>query len=1301
MLLLLCTAGISHAQLLQESFSYGSTADTLTNPAIGGANWKRHSGTGGPLQYLNTSLSYQGYTLSGQGGSVGLTHASTSREDANRPFSSAVATGTVYTSFMLSVSNSGGTTGDYFFHLNDTNGNGLPNNVFKGRVFVKDGGTTGTFKLGLSKSGAATAAVFTSADYNTNQTYLVVVKYVFRPSASDDSVYATILSQGIPSTEPVFALAAADVATSDLTKVKSTCIRQGTAGTGAMTIDGILAGTSWQDIVGAPTVVLPTAVSNAALSSITRNTATLSWTKPQDYVNDSMTTLVFIKSGNNTIVAGVPSAHPSIYLPSADFSGNGSTYEADVNAKCVFNGDTNMVQITGLNLATRYQVLVYVVRNADSAYSTGVALSGQTLANPIAVSSLSFAANSQSAATITWNKPQDYADNTHVTLVYLKEINQITTNTPTANPDTINAGAQFGSGSVLESDAAAYCVYKGDSNAVVVMGLTVGTLYQVVAVTYRSVDQTYSPFAAAAGSTFGVIVPPGAPSGFSRLSATRNTANLIWVKNQFYTDSSMTMVVYVKKGGSVNQLQNKVAPADITDSPVFGSGSKLVSDSLAFCIYKGDGEQVSVSGLEEATLYAFVAYAIRESDTVYSAALTGVFSTLSPPASTGLITFPSRGLTELTVAWGLPNPNDPQTTSMVTFIKQGSPIIGGSQQVGAGAYTASTTFGQGSTLPTDPNAYCISNGQQTSVTVTGLIQDTTYYVLTYVIRTDSAYSPPVTASVKTRQPAPTAASAVTVTGTGIATATARWTKPQVYTNTGFNTLVFVKRGSAITGAPFGPASKYTNNSTIGLGTRLESDTLATCAYRGDTTFVNLLGLAKETGYHVAVFVLRESDTTYSTVAAGNGSTLGTPPVYTIGSISTINPTTGVPDSNNVRVTVRGLVYGSNQRTTGLQFVLRDATGGTTVFITNKNFGYTVTEGDSIEVQGVVTTFRGLHEVASLDTIIVLGSGKTLKEPTTVAKVEEAGENDLLRINGVRFLNPPAGTNWPTTSSNIQVLNANNDTITLRILSTFSIAGKPLPATPVFDVIGLGTQFSTSTASPFAFTGYQLFPRTEADIIAIPQEVDSLTPFELLEPADSVVITINNNNLNDSVAIRWTASTRTLGTDPVLYSFVLDTLGGDFGTPYATLDVGQDTVLYIRYSEIVDQVFIPLNVPQNGGTFAGIWTVAAESDTVGRMAENTHRIYLVNATSPINGLLERTIASRISVYPNPAHGSTTVYGVERNDEVILTDLTGKTIFSYKAEATKAVVIPTLDLELGIYLVRVQSGNASHTAKVVVH
>jgi hypothetical protein len=174
----------------------------LTSPLLTSSSvWKTHSGAANQILFQTTGLSYTGYASSNIGGAAAIINGSGSRQDINWIIPISISSGNVYVSFLLNVSVAGGsgTTSDYIFHLNDTSGNILPNNVFRARVFIRDGSSPSTFQIGVNKGSSTTSTVWTTTNYNLNSTHLVVLKYIFLPSSTtNDNVYAWIFSSGIP-----------------------------------------------------------------------------------------------------------------------------------------------------------------------------------------------------------------------------------------------------------------------------------------------------------------------------------------------------------------------------------------------------------------------------------------------------------------------------------------------------------------------------------------------------------------------------------------------------------------------------------------------------------------------------------------------------------------------------------------------------------------------------------------------------------------------------------------------------------------------------------------------------------------------------------------------------------------------------------------------------------------------------------------------------------------------------------------------------------------------------------------------
>jgi hypothetical protein len=202
------------------------------------------------------------------------------------------------------------------------------------------------------------------------------------------------------------------------------------------------------------------------------------------------------------------------------------------------------------------------------------------------------------------------------------------------------------------------------------------------------------------------------------------------------------------------------------------------------------------------------------------------------------------------------------------------------------------------------------------------------------------------------------------------------------------------------------------------------------------------------------------------------------PTYTVAQITNNNPVTFLPDSMNVKVKVVGIIYGVNQRTTGVQLTLIDNTGGIGIFTTSAAIVPTVApvEGDRVRAIGTVGHFNGLTQI-TLDSIVVLANNQTLKTPMIVnGPLTEAHESELVTIaNPVHLVTPSQWTNTGT-GFTAQVTDGTN-TYDLRIVATSNIFGTPVP-TGQFVLTGIGGQFDSSDPRD---TGYQITPRRLTDL----------------------------------------------------------------------------------------------------------------------------------------------------------------------------------------------------------------------------
>ncbi len=208
-----------------------------------------------------------------------------------------------------------------------------------------------------------------------------------------------------------------------------------------------------------------------------------------------------------------------------------------------------------------------------------------------------------------------------------------------------------------------------------------------------------------------------------------------------------------------------------------------------------------------------------------------------------------------------------------------------------------------------------------------------------------------------------------------------------------------------------------------------------------------------------------------------------------------NNSTGLPSKTGYRFAVTGIVTSpdSVRSTTHTEVTIQDATGGVTLFQLNGIGPFHFNLGDSVTVEGTVTSYMGLTELGTLGGYVLHSTGNLAVEPLvlTCAQVNatflaspadsfpEANEGRLIRINNVTRV---AGI-WPTTCTGADALLTIQDasgTATLFIDRDSKVCGSPDPSGP-FDVVGVLSQFDR--VDPLN-GGYEIVPRYKTDIIPL-------------------------------------------------------------------------------------------------------------------------------------------------------------------------------------------------------------------------
>lgn len=293
-------------------------------------------------------------------------------------------------------------------------------------------------------------------------------------------------------------------------------------------------------------------------------------------------------------------------------------------------------------------------------------------------------------------------------------------------------------------------------------------------------------------------------------------------------------------------------------------------------------------------------------------------------------------------------------------------------------------------------------------------------------------------------------------------------------------------------APLSATTSFTVDVVLKSGNAAElgNYTTQTASFAGGTATssipVSITDDALVNGNRTFVFVLRNpssdfvigNDSTFTLTVTDDDTPVHNPyPYYTIAHVRG-NNTSGQADSLGVKCELRGVVYGVNLRTGGLEFTINDGTAGIGVYApaSSNTFGYNVTEGDSIHVRGEIMVYRGLSQIAFLDTLYVAGTG-TVPQAILASDLGEDTESELIAFTGFKLVNVAQWTN--SGSFNVDITNGTK-TFQLRVHANTTLFGTPAP-TGTFSVVGIGGQFATTSTAPYN-NGYQIIPRKLEDII---------------------------------------------------------------------------------------------------------------------------------------------------------------------------------------------------------------------------
>lgn len=226
---------------------------------------------------------------------------------------------------------------------------------------------------------------------------------------------------------------------------------------------------------------------------------------------------------------------------------------------------------------------------------------------------------------------------------------------------------------------------------------------------------------------------------------------------------------------------------------------------------------------------------------------TSCLTTCTPPTTQATsINFSSVNETDMTISWTGGN-----GTNSLVVVSEGTAVTANPSS--STSYTASTTFGSGDDLGS--NNYVVYNGTGSSVTITGLTGNTTYYVSIFEFNSsDNCYNTtsPTTNSQTTACPSTPGSTTGFVAVAGNASASLSWTNPSGC----FDEVLVVAEDGTIGFSPSGNGTTYTANPIYGNGTCVDcsGSNNEYVVYKGSGTSVTVTGLTNGTSYCFKIWV---------------------------------------------------------------------------------------------------------------------------------------------------------------------------------------------------------------------------------------------------------------------------------------------------------------------------------------------------------------------------------------------------------------------------------------------------------------
>lgn len=334
-------------------------------------------------------------------------------------------------------------------------------------------------------------------------------------------------------------------------------------------------------------------------------------------------------------------------------------------------------------------------------------------------------------------------------------------------------------------------------------------------------------------------------------------------------------VIIAKKGSTVTGLPTD--GMDYPDNSTFGSGTQIAPGE--FVVYDGAGTGAFIYNLEPNTTYYFAVFEYNGtgSNTLYLTSQYLSFSrstATTPAAQTQSISFANVFPNSVKINCTLPAAG--AGSARIILMKAGSPVEASAIPQDLTLYAANSIYGTNYQFP--GGSYVVYSGTANTMTVTGLLANTTYHVavMEYNGATNPVYrtaSPAIGSFTTPERP--------TQSVTGVATngfdgngMNVRWTDAAA---NGIGRLVIAREGQPVTAVPV-DGQTYTAGVNFGDGTEVMPGQFV--MYKGINYNFDARKLKQGTTYYFTVFEYANGSAgpVYLTAGApsAGGTTLSAP-----------------------------------------------------------------------------------------------------------------------------------------------------------------------------------------------------------------------------------------------------------------------------------------------------------------------------------------------------------------------------------------------------------------------------------------